>query len=138
MHPWSAAAQDLLYPRPTDMVNDFRRSQLSWASLGSSLGCNDVQVSIGSLRGYPIIPYVLRMGTALFPTKMHLWCIQLSPRGQQRKTGIKTPLGKRPVKNLCLTVPRLGRYVTSLGRLAELLLVWFNSPYVDSFRRVVI
>ena len=138
MPPWSAAAQDLLYPRPTDMVNDFRHSQLSWASLGSSPGCNDVQVSIGSLRGYPIIPYVLRMGTALFSTKVHLWCIQLSPHGQQRKTGIKTPLGKRPVKNLCLTVLRLGRCVTSLGRLAELSFVRFNSSYIDSFSRIFV
>ena len=114
-------------------LKDFCRSQPSWASLGLSHGCDDVRVLIGRWRGYLIIPYVLRMGTALFPTKMHLWCIQLSPCGQQRKTGIKTLLGKRPVKNLCLTILRLGRCVTSLGRLAELFFVRFNSSYIDSF-----
>ena len=67
MPPWSAAAQDLLYPRPTDMVNDFRRSQLSWASLGSSPGCNDVQV-----------PMVVYVATLLYRT-YYVWVLQRPP-----------------------------------------------------------
>ena len=65
------------------------------------------------------------MGTALFPTKMYLWYIQLSPQQAiERKT----------MKNLS----SLGSCVTLLGKLAELLFVRNYLPDVDSFRRVVV